>query len=1286
VNDGAYDGCATDCSAKGPHCGDAEVSGDEACDDGVNDGSYGGCMTGCLALGPRCGDGAVSGIEACDDGVNDGAYGGCEPGCAILANHCGDAQLTDGEVCDDGLNDGTYGSCSADCLGEGPRCGDALVSGVEDCDDGVNDGSYGHCPVGCVGQAAYCNDGKTDSPDEACDDGVNNGKYDYCAAGCQGPGPHCGDSIKNGGEVCDDGVNDGSYGGCSATCGGFAPFCGDGIENGPDDQEGCDDGTNNGKYGKCSADCSGPGLRCGDGVKNGPEVCDDGADNGSYGQCKADCTGTGPRCGDAIKNGPEACDDGTNNGSYGGCAVGCGALGPRCGDGVKNGPEECDDANADNTDDCSNACQLPAFLVTYDGLPPDNAPLDQKVEVFFSRGVDAATLVAANITVKAGGVPVELKFLPSSKSVELQVARWEPNTTYTITVGTGVKDALGNALPAVSTRTFATKSTYADGSSLLMGAPLAMVDFQTPAALQSPGAYSPIATPHEYVLLGVDAEVNDAISILDHKPSNTFPEQVPANSVLWNSPMTDLRTTPKRAVRARLDADVRDEVAVVARPTPEGPLELMVIDPTPTANGRGTTYSTKPISSAIGPANTMKLFDLAAGQADDDPYEELFVLVGGGYTMDPNNSIDGKLRLYVFDDAAANHALLKSVVLKSHAFPITGVSLAVGDVDRDGTDEVAVVYNVNTDSDAYGWQTTVATLYKQKSGGFEAVEVPLDGGAWPPSERQQEYNPAQMVKIAIVNVDDDPSQRELVVSKLNGGKDYSSTQGIQIFRYAPAETTPLVRLGSFHRDVSVSIDSFQPHPDKVLAAVEVNEGSQKELLLMDGTIVRFERDPYTQVPKLTTLVDEPVFRFDPWVYSVAVGEVEARTFDAAGKAEQDHRSDEIVLLKSSGMEVYAIDELRDGAGVITGYQRSNVNNVPGIQSPSMLGNALLVLADVDHDGIYGKFVSRTTKLSENHIIALIAAPPCHPQMEGCSSEIAFGESHSGSNEVSGTASVSASAGFHLLADATATLVVGASVTIEEIDIDVSVKATAGFSYTYTKEYTKTITYGTTKEHMVVFSTTPYEMYNYKLVAHPVLGSVKPGNDSFFVAVPKPPAIYALSKPLYDKQTAAEADKVKGILASTPGVLTSYEKIENFDTWATGKDIKVVDIKPGDQVITTPGGGTYGTSTTGIELGVSTTSTFRGSLFVEVEAALRVCTAAVCVGGAVGAGAGYAFSYSFTDSVSFSGTLGNVVGESKYGVLMTPHRVRREQMINDDAVTQDFLVLDYLVGPPGPPVL
>ncbi len=54
--------------------------GVETCDDGVNDDSYDGCAMDCLALGPYCGDGLSNGPEECDDG-NDIEDDGCDNAC-----------------------------------------------------------------------------------------------------------------------------------------------------------------------------------------------------------------------------------------------------------------------------------------------------------------------------------------------------------------------------------------------------------------------------------------------------------------------------------------------------------------------------------------------------------------------------------------------------------------------------------------------------------------------------------------------------------------------------------------------------------------------------------------------------------------------------------------------------------------------------------------------------------------------------------------------------------------------------------------------------------------------------------------------------------------------------------------------------------------------------------------------------------------------------------------------------------------------------------------------------
>ncbi|MFA5625646.1 MAG: DUF4215 domain-containing protein [Bradymonadales bacterium] len=103
-NENDQDLCTNAC--KQPYCGDNIVTPllGEVCDDGINDGAYGGCALDCSFTPPHCGDGIVDTAhgEECDDGINDGSYFGCTPTCQF-APRCGDAKLDpEYEECDDG--------------------------------------------------------------------------------------------------------------------------------------------------------------------------------------------------------------------------------------------------------------------------------------------------------------------------------------------------------------------------------------------------------------------------------------------------------------------------------------------------------------------------------------------------------------------------------------------------------------------------------------------------------------------------------------------------------------------------------------------------------------------------------------------------------------------------------------------------------------------------------------------------------------------------------------------------------------------------------------------------------------------------------------------------------------------------------------------------------------------------------------------------------------------------------------------------------------------------------
>ncbi len=80
-----------------------------------------------------CGDGEIDGHEACDDGINDGAYGGCQPGCGALGPTCGDGNVDEGEGCDDGNVDDGDG-CSTTCVASGTALWSVSVPGWETLD------------------------------------------------------------------------------------------------------------------------------------------------------------------------------------------------------------------------------------------------------------------------------------------------------------------------------------------------------------------------------------------------------------------------------------------------------------------------------------------------------------------------------------------------------------------------------------------------------------------------------------------------------------------------------------------------------------------------------------------------------------------------------------------------------------------------------------------------------------------------------------------------------------------------------------------------------------------------------------------------------------------------------------------------------------------------------------------------------------------------------------------------------------------------------------------------
>ncbi len=170
-------GClAGTCTEVPPECGNGELEGSEACDNGAANGDDQACKSDCTLQ--QCGDGFVGPGEGCDDGNADDTDA-CTNACALAS--CGDGTVQQGEACDDGnADDGD--ACLGTCVAA--SCGDGIVhAGVEGCDDGDPDDGD-DCTNACT--VASCGDAVVHTGVEECDDG-NGNDGDGCTNACACP-------------------------------------------------------------------------------------------------------------------------------------------------------------------------------------------------------------------------------------------------------------------------------------------------------------------------------------------------------------------------------------------------------------------------------------------------------------------------------------------------------------------------------------------------------------------------------------------------------------------------------------------------------------------------------------------------------------------------------------------------------------------------------------------------------------------------------------------------------------------------------------------------------------------------------------------------------------------------------------------------------------------------------------------------------------------------------------------------------------------------------------------
>jgi cysteine-rich repeat protein len=230
----ALSACGDEASPNADPCGNGEIEGTEACDDGNRDPGDG-CSSACtieagwscptvggLPCTTVCGDGVVVGAETCDDG-NRTPGDGCDENCRIepgATENCDDGVDNDGnglvdcedpgcaevcreaEICNDGVDNDGDGAvdCEDDDCRADPTC--IVTSGEEDCSLPGDEDGNGLADCADPACVCVCGDGEVQG-DEQCDSGEANSDTvaDACRTTCATPS--CGDAVIDTGEACD---------------------------------------------------------------------------------------------------------------------------------------------------------------------------------------------------------------------------------------------------------------------------------------------------------------------------------------------------------------------------------------------------------------------------------------------------------------------------------------------------------------------------------------------------------------------------------------------------------------------------------------------------------------------------------------------------------------------------------------------------------------------------------------------------------------------------------------------------------------------------------------------------------------------------------------------------------------------------------------------------------------------------------------------------------------------------------------------------------------------------
>jgi hypothetical protein len=770
----------------------------------------------------------------------------------------------------------------------------------------------------------------------------------------------------------------------------------------------------------------------------------------------------------------------------------------------------------------------------------------------------------------------------------------------------------------------------------------------------------------------------------------------------------------KVAAKGMMDDDIQEEVAIVSW-GPTGFGMLVILDPSgePDATVFGRYNVDLPLA-IDGHEGLAYEYDIATGDVDGDGYDE--VLIAGSIPA------ENKGWLWIVDDNTQDNDLVFDKMCKgvfddeNDRFELDNLKIAAGNFDEDWGDEIVIALAAKTRL-GEEWDSHAQVYYRLLDDASEDF-IKFK------SDKVQRRYPSEIIyykeyfNVAAGDMDKD-GRDEIAFVMHMGDEDFYYVEVIDDAVGEDGETGAAEDdTGDAHavlRSEYGSIDPWEHHDARFFGMFDI-DGDRALELFVGGQIL----DDLKPAPGKHPFKPISDYKGGKLDIDICFGSARDISF---GDVNGDWMEDITILYWDSTIETIGFEKITDpenenqtkfvwrGGRGCYDYEETVLTIDERGLNETAAPNAIILSVNVDNDSLVVEYdaddpeaepieieEAHTTYYSRNQIIAVLATPPA---IAGLNSEdTTTSYSQFSSQGYSAGATVSWRSGILFGTDHSISAGLFASTEIGKIEteLELSVEVTASASTSV--ESTRTITYTTGElRDSVIFSTTPYDRYQYTIRSHP---DPKVVDTGLTVDIPQKPEILHWSKDYYNSHCGDQLPIGDEILQHTPGDISSYpdwdDVVDIMDKTGdpTPSTIPLIDDGMWMLLGLTRSLGVDGptrvseTGSTSCEVELINAQDIEAGVELSIDVMAKACTVGICGGRTGGLSIGATFGATWTKGVTFESSVsaipavpdgyecysGDCWAEHQYGWGMFQYVQTLKDI--DNKTVHDFIVVNYWV--------